>query len=650
MGGIFFKLFHMSMAAGWLIAAVLILRVLLKRAPKWTACLLWGIVVLRLICPFSVESRLSLIPSAEPIHLQPIRLETIHSETVHSETTEDRAFYENIPAIDERFPIVSDILNPVLIDIFSYEETESAAPLQVYSYVAGIIWFCGALLLLLYAFGSWLRMRHMVKEAVCCRDNIYLCDAAASPFILGIIKPRIYLPSGMDENKAAYVIRHEQAHLKRKDHWWKPLGYLLFAVYWFHPLCLTAYVIFGRDIEFACDEKVIRDMTLDEKKEYSKALLSCSRYGRVVMACPLAFGEVGVKKRIKSVLQYRKAAFWVSALAVIICIAAALCFLTNPPDKSGDVSAAAGNAETRNAETRNAETGNTGTGNAGTGNAGTESAGTENTKTGKEAGWADEETDPPYEKEETAAVAGIRVTNGNNGEQLFYSREDSDGTFKDLLQLYEQLDDTAEAEENARIGYRYCMRFYDEAGNIIHAVTPYKDGFTVDSAFYRYHGDAAYDRDSVALMNYIDLLFYPAKSTPFDEEAKMHEVVGLQIVLPENDNWIKDACYYYKSDNAIEIQYNDAILEAECTLQVVRNGIPELPDISFDGRLEESWEGWTADNQRVSIKVQRSEDGKNVLVTWKYGDCEFAIQTIVTDKNVDISPVAKTAIHIIRNL
>lgn len=320
MGDIFLKLLNMSIAASWLILAVLLLRLLLKKTPKWIHCLLWSFVAVRLICPFSIESAYSLIPSAKTVQTNKI-------------TDEDGHISQNIPMIDNRVPVVSNVVNPILRETFVYEGEENAAPIHIYMYAAGIVWCCGVLLLLTYAFIGWLRIRNMVKEAVCHRDNIYLCDAVKAPFIYGVIRPRIYLPSGVesDMREYDYVIAHEQAHLKRKDHWWKPLGYLLLAVYWFNPLCWIAYVLLCRDIEFACDEKVIRDMSLNEKKEYSKALLSCSTQKRGVRICPLAFGEISVKGRIKSILNYKKAPFIILLAAVVVCVIVGILFLTNPP-------------------------------------------------------------------------------------------------------------------------------------------------------------------------------------------------------------------------------------------------------------------------------------------------------------------------------
>lgn len=316
MGEIFLKLLNMSIAASWLMLAVLILRLLLKKMPKWVSCLLWGIVAIRLICPLTIESAYSLIPSGETIQIN---------------TVVDEGVSKYVPTIDSEMEIIKDTINPILSEAFAYEEEAGAAPLQLLTQIAGIVWCCGMIVLLAYAIISQLRIRHMVQEAVLLKDHIYICDAVTSPFILGIIRPRILLPSGMEAEHMNYVIAHEQAHLKRRDHLWKPLGYLLLSVYWFHPLCWAAYILLCKDIELACDEKVIRDMALEEKKEYAKALLSCSRQRRMVMACPLAFGEVSVKERVKSVLNYKKAAFWMIVAAVGTCIIAAVCFLTTPP-------------------------------------------------------------------------------------------------------------------------------------------------------------------------------------------------------------------------------------------------------------------------------------------------------------------------------
>ncbi len=315
MGDIFLKLLNMSITAGWLILAVLCIRLLFRKIPKWVDCLLWGAVAIRLICPFSIESPFSILPSAELIKSSPIVGGQVQNY---------------IPSIDSHLTIVENTINPMLTETFAYNESESAAPLQVVTYAAGFVWICGMMLLMICAAGSVIRLHKLVKEALCVRDNIYICDAVKSPFILGIVRPRVYLSSSLSEKEIDYIITHESAHLRRKDHWWKSLGYLLLCIYWFNPLCWVAYAMLCKDIELACDEKVARDMTVHEKKEYSKILLSCAKQRSLVMVCPLAFGEVGVKERVKSVLNYKKPTLWIMIVAAVVCVILAICFLTNP--------------------------------------------------------------------------------------------------------------------------------------------------------------------------------------------------------------------------------------------------------------------------------------------------------------------------------
>ena len=235
-----------------------------------------------------------------------------------------------IPSIDSRLTIVENTINPMLTETFAYNESDSAAPLQIVTYAAGLVWCCGMVLLIICAMGSAVKLHKLVKEAVCVRDNIYICDVVKSPFILGIFRPRVYLSSALREREMDYILAHESAHLKRKDHWWKALGYLLLCIHWFNPLCWMAYSLLCKDIELACDEKAAKDMTFHEKKEYSKVLLSCARQRSLIMVCPLAFGEVGVKERVKSVLNYKKPTLWIMIATVAVLVILAVCFLTNP--------------------------------------------------------------------------------------------------------------------------------------------------------------------------------------------------------------------------------------------------------------------------------------------------------------------------------
>ena len=312
MAAVFLKLLNLSISASWLVLAVLVLRLISKRTPKWVNVLLWGIVALRLMLPFSVESALSLIPSAE----------TVSPAVVQ---------FDPAPTITSGVNIIDNAVNPSLSEHFAAVPTASVNPLYVWTYLAGWVWLIGLGAMLLYALVSYLRLRRRVSVSLPVQDHIYLCDAISSPFILGVVKPHIYLPSGLDEVQRQNVLSHERAHLTRRDHWWKPLGFALLAVYWFNPVLWLAYALLCRDIELACDEQVIRTMDESAVKTYSTVLLACSMPRKAVITCPLAFGEVGVKERVKNALHYKKPAFWVVAASVTVCIVVAVCFLTNPP-------------------------------------------------------------------------------------------------------------------------------------------------------------------------------------------------------------------------------------------------------------------------------------------------------------------------------
>ena len=312
MAAVFLKLLNLSISASWLVLAVLALRLVSKRSPKWMNVLLWGIVALRLMLPFSIESALSLIPSAE----------TVSPAVVQ---------FDPAPTITSGVSVIDNAVNPALSEHFAAAPTASVNPLYVWTEIAGWVWLIGLGAMLLYALVSYLRLRRRVSVSLCVRENIYLCDAISSPFILGVVKPHIYLPSGLDEVQRQNVLSHEQAHLARRDHWWKPLGFALLAVYWFNPMLWLAYALLCRDIELACDERVIRTMDESAVKTYSTVLLACSMPRKAVITCPLAFGEVGVKERVRNALHYKKPAFWVVAASVTVCIVVAVCFLTNPP-------------------------------------------------------------------------------------------------------------------------------------------------------------------------------------------------------------------------------------------------------------------------------------------------------------------------------
>lgn len=321
MSELFLEIVNRSIAASWIVIAVLILRFCLKKAPKWVNVLLWGIVAVRLIFPFSIESALSLIPSAETV-----------SPSIMMETA---------PSVQTGVPALDQVINPVIDHSLAPAPGASVNPLQIWIPVLTVIWLWGVAALFLYSAVSYRRLRRRVCEAVILRDNIYQSENVCSPFVLGIIRPKIYLPYHMDKREMDHVIAHEQAHIRRGDHWWKPLGFLLLTVHWFNPLLWLSYILLCRDIELACDERVIREMGNEQRADYTHALVSCSVSRRSIAACPLAFGEVGIKERVKSVMNYKKPAFWIVLASVVVCAAAAVCFLTNPkteqiPPSGGD--------------------------------------------------------------------------------------------------------------------------------------------------------------------------------------------------------------------------------------------------------------------------------------------------------------------------
>ena len=319
MSELFLKIVNMSISASWVVVAVLALRFCLKKAPKWVNVLLWGIVAARMVFPFSIESVLSLIPSAETI-----------SPTI---------MMEQSPSVQTGVPALNHVINPVISGSFTPAPGASANPLQIWIPVLAGIWLFGIVALFLYSAVSYCRLRRKVCEAVILRDNIYQSENVCSPFVLGIIRPKIYLPYHMDSREVGHVIAHEQTHIRRKDHWWKPLGFLLLTIHWFNPLMWLSYVLLCRDIELACDEKVIGKMGNAQRADYTQALVACSVDRRLIAACPLAFGEIGVKERVKSVMNYKKPAFWIVLVSVIVCAVIAVCFLTNPIGFQFDVSA-----------------------------------------------------------------------------------------------------------------------------------------------------------------------------------------------------------------------------------------------------------------------------------------------------------------------
>ncbi len=312
---VFLNLVNISITASWLVLAIVLFRLVFKKAPKYIVCALWALVAIRLIIPISIESPVSLIPSKETI---PLTIE-----------------YSKAPALDTGFSSLDTTLNPIITESFApKDDLTSMNPIQLPIYLGAYIWQTGIVIMLCYALVSYIIIRLKVREKIKTDTNIYICDRIPSPFILGLICPKIYLPSQLNEAELSFVIAHEKAHIKRLDFIWKPLGFVLLSVYWFNPVMWLGYILLCRDIEYACDEKVVKGMSITEKKEYSETLLNLSIHRPYVTACPLAFGESGVKGRIKSVLNYKKPAFWVIVVAIVLSITLAVCFLTNPLSKS----------------------------------------------------------------------------------------------------------------------------------------------------------------------------------------------------------------------------------------------------------------------------------------------------------------------------
>ncbi len=385
MGAVFVKILNMSLTAGWIVLAVLLVRLLFKKkAPKALFPILWAMVAVRLVCPITFESNFSLIRNAEPMeHAE----EFLQKETVHTsseketlpEGVEPVELPEELPPGGEFVEIDTPELGEGVTDIFEgldesgnkgtentgdnhefenqgfsddFNVTKKETPFSVtyteimedgtevtvkrtdYSAIIAVLWLGGMVGMFLYTAISYFLIYRRVRESAPLSKNVRVCDNIDSPFILGIVRPKIYLPSDINAADRVFVLAHERAHLKRFDHIWKPLGFLLLSIYWFHPLLWVAYVLLCKDIEYACDEKVIKELGAEQKKTYSTALINCSVSRKMLSACPLAFGETGVKGRVKSVLHYKKPAFWIIIASVVVSAVLAICFLTNPLRKA----------------------------------------------------------------------------------------------------------------------------------------------------------------------------------------------------------------------------------------------------------------------------------------------------------------------------
>ncbi len=329
MESLFLKLLNMSINAVWIVLAVCLVRQM-KFIPKWVNVVLWGFVGFRLVCPFSIESIFSLIPSSESV------------------VTND--FVSNGYSFNSGFNLVDKPLNSILQS--NVNETTNALTNDSVSitFIIGLVWIVGIALMFSYAFLSFLKVKRQVTVSTKLTENVWICDDIPAPFILGVIRPKIYIPSNLNEECMPYVISHEKAHIKRLDYVWKPLGFILLSIYWFNPFMWLAYCLLSRDIEMACDESVLKHTAAKTKKSYSNALIECSVQNKILTACPLAFGEVGVKERVKNVINYKKPTFWIITISVVLCVVVAVCFLTNPSNSKENIDTSGERKTTQGAE------------------------------------------------------------------------------------------------------------------------------------------------------------------------------------------------------------------------------------------------------------------------------------------------------------
>ncbi len=592
---IFLNVFNRSLAAGWLILAVIVVRFLLKKAPRRLSCVLWAVVAVRLLCPFFPASSFSLIPSGETISAEAVR-------------------FAPAPAIDSGIPALNEALNPMIGERFAPAPGTSVNPLYIWTAVAGIVWLVGVAVMAGYALLGSLRMRSVVREAVplesgaALPDNVWLCDAVRSPFILGIVRPKIYLPSGITREQMLCILAHEQAHVERLDHCLKPFGWLLLSVYWFHPLVWIAYMLFCRDLELACDEKVVGGMDLDGRKAYSHALLACSLQRKMIFSYPLAFGEIGVRERVKGILHYRKPAGWLAAVAVLACAAVAVCFLTDPKEKADD-------SKIRY-------------------------------------------LDQWYSRSDLSAetIAWLEWYNGLSAEeQLAVSSVPHD--LYDLAGYGGRADvavETVDAEHDA-VG---AEDMPDNAKDYMD--TGQDSGGTEDkSDSVKEHMNAGQDSGGTEDMSdNAGIAVDTVQAGEGAEDPAIHTgtlsaAFGIPLQLPGNEGWIQDIEYRQPDGNTVEVEYWDDIAEADCRMTAVRDGALNLsePDIAYDAAREETWMGSTGSGQHVYVKVQCSGDGKHVLATWEYDNGEhqyqFAVRAVVSGENTDISPVPKAVLSMI---
>ncbi len=325
MDAVFLKILNLGVSASFLMITVFFLRFALRKTPKWMICMLWGLVAVRLACPFTIKIALSVVPK-RPLHLEtgeesapfPANAAANSPDTTGIETTT----VKDVPKKNGKDGMLYAATAPqpdTKIDIFS---------------IFSMIWAAGVVLMVVYYIAGYCKLYRLTRVSMALYENVLICDGIDAPFVFGILRPRIYLPSGLKGTQVKYVVAHEKAHIARLDHLWKTIGFFLLSIYWFHPFCWISYLLFNRDIESACDEHVVRTFNLQDKKNYANALLTYSIKPKTITASPLSFGGNGAAKRIRAVLRYKKPAIWVILTSLAVCIVTAACFLTDPASES----------------------------------------------------------------------------------------------------------------------------------------------------------------------------------------------------------------------------------------------------------------------------------------------------------------------------
>lgn len=654
MSELFLELLNLSIMAGWLILAVLVVRMCLKKAPKYIRCILWGLVGLRLIFPFSIESIFSLLPSRKVI--------------------EPEIVYDLNPTIHSGIGVIDNTTNQLMMDSFAPDMQNSVNPLQIVTFIASNLWVLGVIVMLIYCAISYILVRRKVFDAVKKVGNVFESERVVTPFVLGIFRPRIYIPYQMDEDARTYVVEHEKAHIKRGDHISKLVGFLVLSVYWFNPLIWVAYILLCKDIELACDEKVLKSIGVAQKKNYSKVLLQYSVSPKMIAACPLAFGEVAIKQRIKNVLNYKKPAFWIIAVAIVVCAVVAVCFMTNPKSEPDDIvpvenvpsddAEIVNPQEDSNDETTPHITGNT-THNEETkqlllmvddalyyciglpsdevakcgvmdGEIETsvdeDEIPTQNNQSnfGTGYGWQrtrhnEVEVYMPYNGEkqwmrfvkdgtipgetefdentvlvDIDSIFSITMRNGSNGEEIKTSRLMSDNTMNELLEHYEALEFQpfeAEVELSLQpVGWQYSMKLYDVDGNLLQTITPANDYVQISSPGKETKVyDSSMNRTTYWLLEYMNLKFHPVNGIP-----------GVYGILEKVDEDGFSLSFWNTTDE--DIQYGEAY-----TLWVENNGEWEMSPTVVD-----EW-GFVDVAHIVSA---HGSGGWSTYWTWLYGTLE----------------------------